>query len=206
MNVHITLDVQEHNALAALPPFVMSILSLSGLFSDGPPPPQWNICHITGLSVSPQEPKIGMLLTNKDMRVSNSPLSVMNPQFNYCFLDDGLTHNRVECQLHSLLQWWTLRTAWCVSRQRRAFVININFWSSLFIQDSGQEKIVNGLDQAYILMQGRQQIILNLNFPSEVFFSWQAVEELAPQSKIHPHPHYFERLTSLQMKLLCKQK
>lgn len=35
MNVHITMDVPEHNALAALPPFVISILSLTGLFSDG---------------------------------------------------------------------------------------------------------------------------------------------------------------------------
>lgn len=35
MNVNITVDVPEHNALAALPPFVMSILSLTGLCSDG---------------------------------------------------------------------------------------------------------------------------------------------------------------------------
>ena len=98
------MDVPQHNALAALPPFVMSILSLTGLFSDGPPPPQRNICHISGLSVSLQEPKLGMLRTNKDTRVSNSPLSVMNPQFNYCFLNDGLTHNRGECQFRSLLQ------------------------------------------------------------------------------------------------------
>lgn len=35
MNVRITMDVPEHKALAALPPFVKSILSLTGLFSDG---------------------------------------------------------------------------------------------------------------------------------------------------------------------------
>lgn len=29
------MDMPEHNALAALPPFVMNILSLTGLFSDG---------------------------------------------------------------------------------------------------------------------------------------------------------------------------
>lgn len=91
-----------------------SAFSLTGLFSDGPPPPQWNTCHFSGLSVSPQEPQIRMLLTNKDTRVSNSLLSVMNPQFYYCLLNDGLTHSRMECQFHSLLQWGMLRTVWCV--------------------------------------------------------------------------------------------
>ncbi len=128
------MDLPEHNALAALPPFVTSILCLTRLFSDRLPPPQWNICHISALSSSPREPQIVMLLANKDMRW----VSVMNPQFNYCFFNDGLTHNRGGCQFHLPLQWSTLRTAWCVSRQRRTFVININFLGNL-----GSSRFIN---------------------------------------------------------------
>lgn len=67
----------------------------------------------------------------------------------------------MKCQLCSLLQWQILRTAWCVSRQRRAFVININCFI-LFI--FFRRRFLNGLD-----LQGQQQITLNQYFPSKVF-------------------------------------
>lgn len=79
---------------------------LTGLVSDGPPPPQRNTCHVGGLAVSPWNPKIRTLIANKDMRVSDSLLSAMNPQFHYCFQNDGPTCIRMGCQFHSQLQWW----------------------------------------------------------------------------------------------------
>lgn len=38
-----------------------------------------------------RKPKSGLLRTNKDMRVNNSPPSVMNLQLDNCLLNDGLT-------------------------------------------------------------------------------------------------------------------
>lgn len=71
------MDVLEHNALAALPPFIISVLSLTGLYSDGPPPPQGKTCHFSGLSVSLQEPKIRMLLTNKDIKCNEPTILLL---------------------------------------------------------------------------------------------------------------------------------
>ncbi len=143
-----------------------------------------------------------MLLTNKDMRVSNSPLSVMNPQFNYCFLNDGLTHNRMECQLRSLLQWWTLRTAWCVSRQRRAFVININFCSILFMQYFRQEKILNSLDQVYINAGMTTNNIEPVLSPRRFYFPDKLLKNWQHDQRYNHMPIILNLLTSLQMKFI----
>lgn len=97
-------EVPEHNAVAALPPFVVDFHSNRISFLTGLLPQRQTQVTSAGLAASPRNPKIRTPIANKDMRVSDSLLGAMNPQFRHCFRDDGLTRIRMGCQFRSLLQ------------------------------------------------------------------------------------------------------
>lgn len=72
-------EVPEHNAVAALPPFVVDFHSNRISFLTGLLPHSETQVTSAGLAASPRNPKIRTPIANKDMRVSDSLLGAMNP-------------------------------------------------------------------------------------------------------------------------------